>query len=166
MDGIQQGASVTDRSMQALKMSRVRTVATALFAATVLLAGFVPSSLAQTYSVIHAFKNVPDGAVTQAAVIQDQAGNLYGAAIFGGRSGYGLVFGINKNLREFLLYSFSGGVDGANPYASLVRDCEGDLFGTTAYGGKNGYGVVFKVDKDGKEAVLYSFTGGKAVQLP
>lgn len=64
-----------------------------------------------------------------------------------------------------LLYSFKGGTDGEFPYAGLVRDAAGNLYGTTYYGGDHrcfgfgGCGTVFRVDATGKETVLHSFTG-------
>jgi uncharacterized repeat protein (TIGR03803 family) len=59
-----------------------------------------------------------------------------------------------------VLYSFKGGTDGANPYGSpLLRDSNGNLWGTTPYGGAYGNGTVFKVNKNGKEIFLYSFKG-------
>src|SRR5271157_4042098 len=68
---------------------------------------------------------------------------------------------------ESVLHSFPGSPDGANPYAGLVRDAQGNLYGTTFSGGDSacsdgsdfGCGTVFKVDTSGKETVLYSFTG-------
>ncbi len=57
------------------------------------------------------------------------------------------------------LYNFAGSPDGINPYAGLVEDTQGNLYGTTAYGGVYGYGTVFKV-AGGVETLLYSFTGG------
>jgi uncharacterized repeat protein (TIGR03803 family) len=59
-----------------------------------------------------------------------------------------------------VLHSFTRGSDGENPYAGLVRDGEGNLYGTTLYGGSYGYGTVFKVDENGTEKVLHSFAGG------
>src|SRR3989442_13242266 len=55
------------------------------------------------------------------------------------------------------LYSFTGS-DGAHPYAGLIADASGNLYGTTNSGGANGYGTVFKVTPTGTETVLYSFT--------
>ena len=58
------------------------------------------------------------------------------------------------------LYTFTGGTDGGSPAAGLVFDSSGNAYGTTEYGGANGYGTVFKLDPAGDESVLYAFTGG------
>lgn len=62
------------------------------------------------------------------------------------------------------LYAFKGGADGSLPYASLIFDTAGNLYGTAVNGGAYGYGVVFKLspNADGKwtESVIYSFSGG------
>ncbi len=58
-----------------------------------------------------------------------------------------------------VLYSFPWS-NGANPYAGLVRDAAGNLYGTTFQGGASSNGTVFKVDSAGNETVLHSFTGG------
>jgi uncharacterized repeat protein (TIGR03803 family) len=56
------------------------------------------------------------------------------------------------------VYNFTGSPDGVYPYAGLIEDSQGNLYGTTAYGGAYGYGTVFKV-AGGAETVIYSFTG-------
>jgi uncharacterized repeat protein (TIGR03803 family) len=67
----------------------------------------------------------------------------------------------SANAQTFtVLYSFQGGVDGALPYAGVVRDSAGNLFGTTAFGGKFDRGTIFKLDPSGTKTVLYNFTGG------
>jgi len=55
-----------------------------------------------------------------------------------------------------VLYNFKGSPDGANPYAGLLLDEAGNLYGTTYAGGSSKYGTVFKVNKAGKETVLHS----------
>lgn len=118
---------------------------------------------AQTFTVLYSFKGPPDGGIPLAGVIRDAHGNLYGTNWYGGTHGYGTVFKINPRGKETVLYSFAGGLDGAYPYGGLVRDAEGNLYGTTESGGYPdcifGYscGTVFKVDKRGKESVLYRF---------
>jgi uncharacterized repeat protein (TIGR03803 family) len=61
---------------------------------------------------------------------------------------------------ETVLNSFTGGADGGNPQAGVIRDSSGNLYGTTLWGGTTGQGVVYKLDTTGQETVLYSFTGG------
>src|SRR5436190_10029 len=56
-----------------------------------------------------------------------------------------------------VLYSFSGGADGAYPSAGFIRDAAGNFYGTTVSGGASGWGAVFKLDATGKETVLHSF---------
>jgi uncharacterized repeat protein (TIGR03803 family) len=114
------------------------------------------------YTVLYNFKGGTDGSFPDHEnLIIDKAGNLYGTTVQGGSSGVGTVFKLNiKTRTETLLYSFIDfGVDGANPSAGLIRDANGNLFGTASQGGSSGDGVVFKVDKTGKETVLYTFQG-------
>jgi uncharacterized repeat protein (TIGR03803 family) len=59
-----------------------------------------------------------------------------------------------------VLYSFTGGADGGNPVAGVIRDSTGNLYGTTYFGGAAGDGVVYKLDTAGHETVLHSFTRG------
>jgi uncharacterized repeat protein (TIGR03803 family) len=109
-----------------------------------------------------------DGSDPIGALLRDAAGNLYGTTPIGGiyggacgSKGCGIVFKIEPSGTETVLYSFSGGSDGANPqYATLICDTKGNLYGTASAGGDSNLGVVFKLNKKGKETVLYSFMGG------
>src|SRR5208283_5378540 len=106
--------------------------------------------------------NCTDGGGPEANLVLDAQGNLYGTTRFGGSPactphGCGTVFKLDPTGKETVLYSFTGKPDGAGPYAGLVRDVQGNLYGTTDSGGANGEGTVFKVDTTGKETVLYSF---------
>jgi uncharacterized repeat protein (TIGR03803 family) len=127
-------------------------------------------------TVLHSFTRT-DGANPYAGVIRDAAGNLYGTAYIGGdltcNSGFGCgtVFKLDTTGKETVLHRFTGkSGDGANPYAGVIRDAAGNLYGTTAYGGglicDNGCGTVFKLDSTGKETVLYRFTGGADGSYP
>ncbi len=109
-------------------------------------------------TVLHSFSGGADGGTPYAALIGDAAGNLYGTTYFGGVSGLGTVFKLDKDGNETVLYSFAGGADGQWPYAGLLRDAAGNLYGTTVYGGTSNRGTVFKLDKDGNETVLHSFS--------
>jgi uncharacterized repeat protein (TIGR03803 family) len=72
--------------------------------------------------------------------------------------GFGVVATPLRAQTFTVLYTFTGGTDGGFPYAGLLKDKAGNLYGTTAYGG-SGNGTVFKVDPSGVETVLHSFTG-------
>jgi len=112
-----------------------------------------------------------DGWGPNAGLIQDAEGNLYGTALSGGTHGGGTVFKLDKTNHSVVLYNFCSAnncVDGSGPYAGLIEDAVGNLYGTTVNGGANGGGVVFKLTASGEEKVLYSFcsasncTDGKA----
>ncbi len=104
-----------------------------------------------------------DGQLTDAGLVQDTAGNLYGTTYNGGVHNYGTVFKVDPATKvETVLYSFCsvGGTkctDGAWPAASLIRDTAGNLYGTTSYGGTDNGGTVFKLDTEGQLTVLYRF---------
>ncbi len=114
----------------------------------------------RNYTVLYTFTGGTDGGYPNAGVIRDSSGNLYGTTELGGTSGSGVVYALNPSGNEKVLYSFTGGADGGIPEGGLIRDGDGNLYGTTTYGGVSGAGVVFKVDSSGNETVLYSFTGG------
>jgi uncharacterized repeat protein (TIGR03803 family) len=110
-----------------------------------------------TETLLHTFTG-PDGASPSAGLIKDTRGNLYGTTSRGGAHGQGVVFELIRcdsepSGYEFkVLYSFTGGADGALPRAGLVQDSAGNLYGTTQFGGAtstchppNGCGVVFRV---------------------
>ena len=59
-----------------------------------------------------------------------------------------------------VLYEFSGPPDGFYPYQETLLEVNGIFYGTTYYGGTGCCGTVFKVNSNGKETVLHSFTGG------
>jgi uncharacterized repeat protein (TIGR03803 family) len=117
-----------------------------------------PAAQAQTYVSLHNFMG-SDGKSPYTGLVRDSAGNLYGTTDLGGASGLGVVFNLDPTGTETVLYSFTGGSDGAQPYAGLIRDSTGNLYGTTVTGGKFGLGVVFKLDPTGTETVLHSFAG-------
>ncbi|MGA8493356.1 MAG: choice-of-anchor tandem repeat GloVer-containing protein [Terriglobales bacterium] len=123
------------------------------------LAPPVKEGAAWTETVLHTFKGGADGANPYARLIRDRAGNFYGTTLAGGTFHNGTVFKLDATGKESPLYSFAGAPDGAHPYAGLVQDGEGNLYGTTLLGGAFNSGTVFQLDATGKERVLYSFSG-------
>jgi len=101
-----------------------------------------------------------NGGDPYSGVIRDAAGNLYGTTYFGGTATAGVVYKLDTAGRQTVLHNFTGGADGANPYAGVVDDSAGNLYGTTSNGGAAKAGVVYKLDTAGHETVLYTFTGG------
>jgi len=102
-----------------------------------------------------------DGCTPFGGVIQDKSGNLYGTTQDCGAAGFGTVYKLSSAGVLTLLHSFAGGTaDGQDPiYASLLLDSKGNLYGVTDKGGSSDYGVLYKLSKSGKFAILHSFTG-------
>jgi uncharacterized repeat protein (TIGR03803 family) len=115
--------------------------------------------------VLHNFtSNGKDGFLPKADLIFDSAGNLYGTTNGGGAHGYGTVFQLTQTggtWKERPLHSFDeNGTDGYYPYAGLILDSGGALYGTTFRGGVKGYGTVFQLKMTNgrwREKLLWSF---------
>lgn len=98
-------------------------------------------------------------------IIFDAAGNLYGATVYGGDNGKGMVFELISEGGRWInreLYGL-GGDSGAQPSGGLTWDSAGNLYGVTCYGGYANRGVVFKLTPvDGgrwNETTVHAFTG-------
>jgi hypothetical protein len=130
-----------------------------------------------TEQVLHKFAGGSDGSNPVAGVVMDTAGALYGTTIAGGSSTYcadgyigcGTAFKLQPPAQgktvwtETFLHKFSGGADGAAPYASLVPASGGAFYGTAAESGTSA-GVVFELTPPGAKArwtqkILYTFSG-------
>lgn len=118
-------------------------------------------------TTLHKFTCGSDGCSSSAPLILDSAGNLYGTTVLGGDPvcQCGVAFKMDKKGNETVLHTFTGGQDGANPSAGLVRDGAGNLYGTAPSGG-HGNGIVFKLSASGKETILYRFRGGNDGSAP
>jgi uncharacterized repeat protein (TIGR03803 family) len=134
-----------------------------------------------TLTTLHSFDGT-DGSAPYAGLIQATDGNLYGTTSGGGANGSceflgstvgcGTVFKISPGGTLMTLYSFcskSGCTDGATPLAGLVQATNGDLYGTTYYGGADdscsyegaiGCGTVFRITLGGTLTTIYNFTYG------
>jgi uncharacterized repeat protein (TIGR03803 family) len=129
---------------------------------------------AGTETVLHAFTGAPDGVFPGlSALLMDSAGNLYGTTPNGGTGtscgsslGCGTVFKIDTSGKETVLYSFTGGSDGAFPEATLVSDSAGNLYGEAGGGGLYNFGTIFELSATGVETVLYNFTGQRTGGSP
>ncbi len=121
--------------------------------------------------IIHRFKpGQGDGAGPYGVLILDASGNIYGTTSQGGtgscNGGCGTVFEMTprkgNEWSERVLYSFAGGDDGSWPYAGLLVDAKGNMYGTTGEGGQYDNGTVFQMVLSGRiwtKTTLYSFRG-------
>jgi len=161
----------------------IECVANVALAAMIVLAlspVFAEQAYAQSYTLtlLYSFMNSPDGQ-WPVGIVLDSQGNIYGATQYGGlptcgpverpRLSCGTVFQLDTNGQETVLHAFTAdNGDGMNPLAGVIRDDQGNLYGTTSFGGDPmcfpggeyyGCGMVFKLDPSGRETVLHVFTG-------
>ncbi len=107
-----------------------------------------------------------DGVGPEAGLVQGNDGNFYGTTVYGGTNGKGTVFKITTSGALTTLYTFGTvtnaegeSLDGVNPRAALVEGSDGYFYGTTAGGGTNSAGTVFKISPSGTLTPLVSVTG-------
>ncbi len=101
------------------------------------------------------------GTAPYAGLIQGSDGNFYGTTSAGGTNNRGSVFKVTPDGTLTVLYSFgslANNADGYTPYSGLIQGSDGNFYGTTAFGGPNGGGTVFKVTPAGALTVIYSFS--------
>jgi uncharacterized repeat protein (TIGR03803 family) len=107
-----------------------------------------PSAGQWTYSLLYTFSGSSGQIGPWSGVVRDVNGDLYGTTFTEGTYGDGSVFKLTPASSGWIyttLHDFTGGDDGANPIGGVALDANGDLYGTTAYGGGNGYGVVWEI---------------------
>ena len=109
---------------------------------------------------LHSFNGVSDGANPVGQLLRAANGLFYGTTSAGGTNSAGTVFQITKGGAFNVIYSFTGGSDGAFPVAGLAQGSDGNLYGTTYGGGSSGAGGIFKITLQGVLTPLYDFTGG------
>jgi uncharacterized repeat protein (TIGR03803 family) len=146
----------------------------AIFAALLLAS---THAAAQREGALHSFGSGQDGNLLYGGVISDASGNLYGTTFSGGTFnngsyGSGIVYELSPQKdgtwSETVLHDFGSATDGSGPTAGLVFDTEGNLYGTTQYGGgspfcKGGCGIVFQLRPPAAqggawtESIIYRF---------
>jgi uncharacterized repeat protein (TIGR03803 family) len=118
-------------------------------------------------TVMHNFDG-PNGAHPAATLIHDQQGNVFGTTSSGGLDnsdnmcpgGCGTVFMLSRSGRFTVLHKFTYGTgDGWDVSFGVVRDQQGNLYGTTLTGGAWNYGTIYEITSAGEEKVLYNFAG-------
>jgi uncharacterized repeat protein (TIGR03803 family) len=129
-----------------------------------------PSSSGWTESVLYRFAGSPDGQYPSSALIFDDNGNLYGTTFAGGERRAGTVYQLRPSgsgWTEQVIYGFQSSTDGEAP-SGIVRDPEGNLYGTAPVGGPGNEGTIFELmpsDGNWTFSVLYSpMPGGSGSQ--
>jgi uncharacterized repeat protein (TIGR03803 family) len=117
-------------------------------------------------TVLHTFSGSPDGAgPTYENLAFDPEGNIYGTTGGGGIYDYGTVFELTPSgggYTESIIHNFGSGTDGQSPFAGVVLDTTGNVYGTTPNGGTEGYGTVYQLMPSNGgwlENVLANFDG-------
>jgi uncharacterized repeat protein (TIGR03803 family) len=118
-------------------------------------------------TVLYNFGGTPDGAEPYSMPVLDGAGNLYGTTYEGGTNNKGTVYELSQASgvwSEQILCSFKGGNDGDEPFAGVILDAAGNVYGTTAEGGTANVGTAFKLSAANgwKKTILHQFLGLKA----
>ncbi len=115
--------------------------------------------------------NTDGGNAPIGLVLDPNTGNLYGVVASAGTGKCGYVYQLTPpsandgSWSQAVIYNFACGDDGNEPYAALIRDSAGRLYGTTIGGGSAGLGVVFMLTPPSQsggswtEQVLHSFLG-------
>jgi uncharacterized repeat protein (TIGR03803 family) len=132
-----------------------------------------PGSGGWTIQILHSFQNNGvDGANPTAALLRDGSGNLFGTTYAGGSYSAGIAFELsprNGGWKEKVLHTFNNnGTDGSAPFAPLIADPQGNLYGTTVFGGvgscsgtQPGCGIVYELSPrpngHWREHVLHTF---------
>lgn len=104
---------------------------------------------------------ITNGTYPYGGLVQDVTGDLYGTTAYGGTYNAGTIYRLTTNGTLTTLYSFTGGIDGANPWASLIRGRDGHFYSTTILGGAsigvNGWGTIFQIMTNGTFTSLLAF---------
>jgi len=146
--------------MTKLNAWKVAGVVFVLFATTAI------GSPAQTFTRLAIFDETDGGYPALMSLAQGSDGSLFGAAVFGGPSGNGTVFKMERSGLT-MLHGFCGQglpcTDGAEPVAGLVLATDGNFYGITSFGGDptcdapDGCGTVFKITSGGTLTTLHNF---------
>src|SRR4029077_9762771 len=161
-----------EEDMESGRFSHFLNRVLTLFAVAAMLV--TAASSTRTVNVLYSFSGGNDGGYPDRDLGTDSVGNFYGTSVEGGAFDSGTVFKLARSGNTWMqtvLYSFTSGADGGQPYGGVTLDAQGNLYGTAVVGGNftgnncidSGCGVVFKLTKSGgnySPGVIYSFAGG------
>src|SRR5579862_1234222 len=127
-----------------------------------------------TRTILHQFTTRDGGLTPSGGVAIDRAGNLYGTTFDGGAYSYGVAYKLSPNAdgtwTYTVIHAFQGTPDGADPFAAPIVDRDGNVYGTTSFGGVHNLGRVFKLTQtpNGQwvETALYDFENPNTGEEP
>jgi uncharacterized repeat protein (TIGR03803 family) len=111
-----------------------------------------------TLTTLHSFSGLDDGS-DPVGLLQARDGNLYGETRADGIHRCGTIFRITTNGILTTLYSFAGQPNAGFPHGGLLEAGDGNLYGTTTYGGAADFGAIFRISAGGRFTPIYSFNG-------
>jgi uncharacterized repeat protein (TIGR03803 family) len=112
------------------------------------------------------FQTLSSSSTPCSSLVLAPDGNFYGTTFYGGDNDLGTVFQVTPSGASQILHSFAGTADGANPSAGLMVGADGNLYGTTQYGGASNVGAIFKITTSGSFTLLHSLAGGAEGEEP
>jgi uncharacterized repeat protein (TIGR03803 family) len=126
----------------------------AMMPIAVLVILFQYPATAQVFTSLVNFAGSNGATPMYMTLIEANDGNLYGTTIAGGASSEGVLFQMTLNGQLKLVYSFCNRAhcsDGEQPYGGVIQGTDGNLYGTTAYGGFrfHPFGTVFETTLSG-----------------
>ncbi|WP_158267521.1 choice-of-anchor tandem repeat GloVer-containing protein [Adhaeribacter arboris] len=114
-------------------------------------------NLAGAYTVLARLPDSTKDTYPQATLIQAKDGFYYGTTQFGGTYSSGTIFKLCTDGSYRTFFSFESKTTGGGPLSSVIQDKEGNFYGTTASGGQNGWGTIYKLSQSGRLTVLHHF---------
>jgi uncharacterized repeat protein (TIGR03803 family) len=102
---------------------------------------------------------VTSGTSSRGELLFANDGNFYAAMSAGGANAVGAIMRVTPSGTATVMHSFKGdATEGITPFSGPIQASDGNLYGTTYYGGTQNIGTVYKLALDGTFTNLYSFT--------
>jgi uncharacterized repeat protein (TIGR03803 family) len=136
-------------------LENLKNVATAML----FFCGLSIPSYAQTFHTLVTFDSTSGCDPKYEALVQGTDGHLYGTTSAGGSANNGTAFKTTTGGGDGFTTLSDFTPSAASPYSGLIQGLDGNFYGTTAYGGTNGGGTIYKLTPGGELTVLYNFSG-------
>ncbi|WP_156891797.1 beta strand repeat-containing protein [Nevskia ramosa] len=120
-----------------------------------------------SYTPLHSFDLATSGNQPLGKLLLASDGNFYGTTTSFGANSFGTLYRLTPAGVVTVLHAFRGDTtEGGGPAAGVIQGADGALYGTTAGGGSNAGGTVYRVTLDGAYSTLYNFRSGAPGENP